>query len=73
MAELEKKADVRVCQLRSGIGTMSKALNSCLELVQALSYIESSDQNGVPGAYYVLAEFSTPLPQLITYCLGAVV
>ena len=55
MTELEEKANVRVSQLCGGIGSMSKALNSCLELVQALGYIKSSDQDGVPGACSVLA------------------
>ena len=73
MAELEKKANVRVCQFCGGIRSMGKALNGCLELVQALGYIKSSDQDGVPGACQVLAAFLTPESQLITYCLGAVV
>ena len=43
MTELEEKANMRVSQLCGGIRSMSKALNSCLELVQALGYIKSSD------------------------------
>ena len=52
---------------------MGKALNGCLELVQALSYVKSSDQDRVPGACSVLAMISTRQSQLITYCLGVVV
>jgi hypothetical protein len=51
---------------------MSKALDGCLELVQALSYVKSSDQDSVPGACLLLATISTPQSQSITYCLGVV-
>jgi hypothetical protein len=39
MTELEKKANVRVCKLCGGIGSMGKALDGCLELVQPFSYV----------------------------------
>jgi len=73
MAKLEKKANVRVRQLCGGVCSMSKALNGCLELMQALCYVESSDQDGVPGAYRPLAIFLIHQSRPNTHCLGVVV
>jgi hypothetical protein len=73
MAKLKKQTNVRVCQLGGGVCSMSKALDGCFELVQALSDVESSDQDGVPGTYDLLAMTSISWCQLATHCLDAVV